>query len=139
MSSNKGDTMATQVSQRQINSAAISEMNTISDESTSLPTNSISSNSRRRAILKGLTPRRWGKEARTFNNEFGLKALQILLEISKSTPSSTKLLDIALGCKDPVFVSIDIEGRSHGSAEKGPVSELGVSIFDTRYLKSDNQ
>jgi hypothetical protein len=134
MSTNKEDTKATQSLQRQPNSAASSEMNTTSNKSTNLPTNSISRNSRRRAIVKGLTLRRWGKEARTFNNEFGLKALQILLEISKSTPSSTKLLDIALGCKDPVFVSIDIEGGGDNSPDE-PVRELGVSVFDARILQ----
>jgi hypothetical protein len=50
-----------------------------------------------------------------------LEALQTLLGISKSKPSSTKIFNIALGCKDPVFVSIDIEGGGNSSAEKGPV------------------
>jgi hypothetical protein len=33
-------------------------------------------------------------------------------------------------------VSIDIEGRSLESADKGPVRELGVSVFDTRILQN---
>jgi hypothetical protein len=135
MSSNKEDTKATQDPQRQLNSTANSEVNTTLSETTSIPKTSISRSSRRKAGVRGLGPRRWGKEARTFNNEFGLEALQILLGISKSTPSSTKILDIALGCKDPVFVLIDIEGGGNSSADE-PLHELGVSVFDARILQN---
>jgi hypothetical protein len=33
-------------------------------------------------------------------------------------------------------VSIDIEGGGNSSAEKGPVRELGVPVFDTRMLQN---
>jgi hypothetical protein len=107
--------------QRQLNSTANPEMNTTSGESTSIPKNSVSRSLRRKAKVRWLEPQRWGEEARAFNNESGLEALQTLLGISKSKPSSTKIFNIALGCKDPVFVSIDIEGGGNSSAEKGPV------------------
>jgi hypothetical protein len=82
-----------------------------------------------RVIQAVLGPGTW-EAALFFNRKYGLEALQTLLRVLTSTPS-TKIQSLALGCKDPVFVSIDIEGQGHGG-----IRELGISIFDTQILQN---
>jgi hypothetical protein len=90
------------------------EMDTSSGESWCIPKNTIVRK------LGKLGPGTW-EAALFFNRKYGLEALQTLLGVSTSTPS-TKIQSLALGCKDPVFVSIDIEGQGDGG-----IRELGIS------------
>jgi hypothetical protein len=96
-------------------------------ESGSIPKNAVARKPRT------LQPVFW--ELLSPNTDFGLEALQTLLGISKSAPSTTIMQNLSLGCKDPVFVSIDTEPWMDESGEREFVRELGISILDARILE----
>jgi hypothetical protein len=78
-----------------------------------------------------LSPAFW-KQVLSFNSVHGLEALQTLLGVSPTTSSIRIINNLALEYTDPVFVAINTEGSRH------EVLELGISILDTRTLRSLN-